>query len=140
VLSHTSLAGAVISTGPDTVQPFLSSSAEAALGEVGVKLQRLQAAQWNLDRIDQRSVPLDQQYRFGTEETPGTGRGVTIFSVDSGVRASHQEFDEGGGRGERRKSRVADGYACPTSLLAFWKCYSLWRLEQSMLPPTPLAG
>ena len=50
---------------------------------------------WGLDRIDQRNLPLNNAYTY----TP-TGSGVTAYIVDTGVRASHNEF---GGR-------VASGY------------------------------
>jgi len=45
---------------------------------------------WGLDRIDQRERLLDRAYAY-----TGTGRGVTIYNVDSGIRYTHTEF---GGR------------------------------------------
>jgi subtilisin family serine protease len=45
---------------------------------------------WGLDRIDQRELLLDRAYAY-----TGTGRGVTIYNVDSGIRYTHTEF---GGR------------------------------------------
>ena len=30
--------------------------------------------------------------RFGSASAPGTGQGVTVYTIDSGVRATHQEF------------------------------------------------
>lgn len=63
---------------------------------------RLSATQdnppWGLDRIDQVGVSLDLKYRF-----PGTGAGVTAYIIDTGIRASHQDF---GGV----QSRVTDGF------------------------------
>lgn len=42
---------------------------------------------WGLDRIDQRSRPLNQTYNYIR-----MGTGVTVYVVDSGVRVSHQDF------------------------------------------------
>ena len=47
-------------------------------------------ATWGLDRIDEESLPLDDNYRYDY-----TGEGVTAFVVDTGIRTSHQDF---GGR------------------------------------------
>jgi subtilisin family serine protease len=46
--------------------------------------------QWHLDRIDQRSLPLD-----GVFNSRFTGAGVDIYIVDSGIRYTHRTF---GGR------------------------------------------
>ncbi|MGD9485973.1 S8 family peptidase [Streptomyces sp. TRM70308] len=45
---------------------------------------------WGLDRIDQRSLPLDGEYTYDT-----TAGNVTAYIVDSGIRMSHRDF---GGR------------------------------------------
>jgi len=45
---------------------------------------------WGLDRIDQRSLPLDESYVYG-----GAGTGVTVYVVDTGILAGHTDF---GGR------------------------------------------
>ena len=42
---------------------------------------------WGLDRIDQRNLPLSSNYSYG-----GTGSGVVIYTIDSGIWFSHDEF------------------------------------------------
>ena len=44
-------------------------------------------ATWGLDRVDQRDLPLNNTYNYNQ-----TGQGVHAYIVDTGVRASHQEF------------------------------------------------
>ena len=48
------------------------------------------AASWGLDRIDQRSATLDGSFQY-----LATGRGVTAYILDTGIRFSHDDF---GGR------------------------------------------
>ncbi len=44
-------------------------------------------ATWGLDRIDQRDLPLNNTYNYNQ-----TGQGVHAYIIDTGVRASHQQF------------------------------------------------
>jgi subtilisin family serine protease len=45
---------------------------------------------WGLDRIDQRALPLDHAYTYGSD-----GQGVTAYVIDTGIRTTHSDF---GGR------------------------------------------
>ena len=51
-------------------------------------------APWNLDRIDQADLPLDANYEY-----PATGKGVTAYVIDSGIRVTHNEFEGRAGYG-----------------------------------------
>lgn len=45
------------------------------------------AVTWGLDRVDQRTLPMDGLYNYGQD-----GTGVTAYVIDTGIRYDHQEF------------------------------------------------
>ena len=61
---------------------FVERNAEVKLFE-----QELAVRSWGLDRVDQRDLPLDQNYK-----TPYLGEAVHSYIIDTGIRSTHQEF------------------------------------------------
>ena len=51
---------------------------------------------WGLDRINQRALPLDNEWNYSSHN----GTGVHIFIIDTGISYSHPEF----------QGRLSDGY------------------------------
>jgi len=58
-------------------------------------------ATWGLDRIDQRELPLDGLYEYGT-----TAPDVFAFIIDTGIRADHVDFS---GRVQAGATAIEDG-------------------------------
>ena len=56
---------------------------------------------WNLDRIDQRTRPVDGSYTYPTD-----GSGVHVYILDTGIRTTHVEF---GGRAVGAYTAINDG-------------------------------
>jgi subtilisin family serine protease len=71
---------------------YIEQDAEVAVeqnGEVGINTTQ-SGAPWGLDRIDQRSLPLNGTYTY-----TATGSNVTAYIIDTGIYTAHTDF---GGR------------------------------------------
>jgi len=57
---------------------------------------------WGLDRIDQRSLPLNGEYKYET-----TASGVHVYVIDTGIRPTHVDF---GSRVKAGYTVISDGW------------------------------
>ncbi|MEO7458440.1 MAG: S8 family peptidase [Gemmatimonadaceae bacterium] len=77
----------VVSSAP--VVSFAGASAGASVERtVLTAYVESQTASFALDRIDQRTLPLDRTYRHY-----GSGRGVTVYVFDGGILDTHPELE-----------------------------------------------
>jgi len=114
----TRLGGKIHYTYTDALHGFAATLPEAALQglrhnpniefievdqSVSLGIEPAQSVStWNLDRIDQRILPLDSFYGYTS-----TGTGVTAYVIDTGIRPSHTEFT---GRASIGYDAVNDGH------------------------------
>ena len=82
----------------------LRSNANVAYVEADARVAAYQTSTdvWGLDRIDQRSLPLNNTYGNGGR----TGSSVRAYVIDTGIRATHAEF---GGRVGSGYTAISDG-------------------------------
>lgn len=73
--------GAIAVGTPDT-DPIVM------IPDPGVHLNPQPRASWGLDRIDQRSLPLNELYSYNND-----GQGVNAYVIDTGIFTTHWEFD-----------------------------------------------
>jgi subtilisin family serine protease len=73
---------------------FAASAVEAGALVTDTRVERIESdgiatasEQWNLDRLDQRALPLDNSYT-----PPNDGSGVNAYIIDSGIRSTHSDF------------------------------------------------
>ena len=88
-------------TARNSVGTSPASLASNAVTPAAVTLPSEVAKSWGLDRADQRALPLDGQITRA-----GSGSGVNVYVVDTGVLPSHAEF---GTRVQSGYSAINDG-------------------------------
>lgn len=81
---------------------YIEQDQTVSLNETAA-LQTQNQATWGLDRIDQVNRPLDVLYYYNYT---GAGAGVTAFIIDTGIRATHTDFQ---GRVQSGFTAINDG-------------------------------
>ncbi len=73
-------------------------------GRVHLAGKQINPPSWGLDRVDQRSLPLNTKYKYAN----GGGSGVHAYIIDTGIRFTHTDF---GGRATSGFDAVDGGSA-----------------------------
>ncbi|MGB0514198.1 MAG: S8 family peptidase, partial [Wenzhouxiangellaceae bacterium] len=85
------LRGFVIEADKRTISNLLLDERVSLIEEngiVSINQTTQNGATWGLDRIDQTNLPLNGTYVYDNN-----GSGVRAYIIDTGIRASHNEFD-----------------------------------------------
>lgn len=93
------ISGMTVSLTPGQLKALFAKSSVASIEiDAPVKISETQSgATWGIDRIDQRSLPLDSTYSYATNP----GLGVRAYVIDTGLLTTHSEF----------AGRVAQGWS-----------------------------
>jgi len=102
VVSHVSSTSPVVSTAATTDEGTASAASGGQAGGSPPPLPAPATPPWNLDRINQRAMPLDLAFSAGKS----AGAGVTIYVVDTGIRSTHSEFRRAGGGASRARPGI----------------------------------
>jgi hypothetical protein len=78
----------VLGLAPEEQRLLLEDGRVASLGPIEAATIEQATGNWALDRLDQRTLPLDNRY----ENRMGSGAGVRIYVFDTGLMASHTQF------------------------------------------------
>ena len=101
--TYTAMGGFSANLTPAQVEELRADPDVAFIQEDGiVSINASQSgATWGLDRVDQRSLPLNSTYTYDA-----TGQGVRSYIIDTGILTSHSEFS---GRTATGYSAISDG-------------------------------
>ncbi|GBB84325.1 hypothetical protein RclHR1_10940005 [Rhizophagus clarus] len=76
----------------DIIEPIIPTKADSVIPPYYINLKKRTtqtSAPYNLDRIDQKTFPLDGKYSYPTN----AGSGSNVFVVDTGIDISNVEFE-----------------------------------------------
>ncbi|MBB5868177.1 subtilisin family serine protease [Allocatelliglobosispora scoriae] len=71
-------------------RPEVASVTQSGTAGIAGTVTQPNPPNWGLDRIDQRALPLNREYRY---DDTAAGQGVNVYIVDTGIRFTHGEFE-----------------------------------------------